>query len=154
MKKVILTLAIVLGTITLTQAQDNAIGLRLGYGAEISYQKALGSNRLELDLGLRMNKNSHDFFLTGVYQWVSDLSVLADGFNWYLGLGGSLLYWNGENWTGDNFDVGVVGQIGIEYNFSKFPLQLSLDYRPAIYFLNGVNGWYNTCFGLGIRYKF
>ena len=151
MKKVILTLAIVLGTITLTQAQDNAIGLRLGYGGEISFQKALGSNRLELDLGMALG---YGFNLTGVYQWTWDLAALADGFKWYAGVGASVAYWNGKNgFAEDNYlNVGVAGQIGIEYNFS-IPLQISLDYRPIYFFLNDGYGWYDgIC--LGIRYKF
>lgn len=79
MKKVILLCFVAIGFALNASAQDispNALGLRLGdsdgFGAEISYQRALGSknNRLELDLGWRSNNNYDAFKLTGLYQWV------------------------------------------------------------------------------------
>ena len=60
MKKVILSILILIGFTMSLQAQEtvskNAIGLRLGdndgFGGEISYQRQLfKNNRLELDLG-------------------------------------------------------------------------------------------------------
>ena len=50
----------------------------------------------------------------------------------------------------------AAGDIGIEYNFD-FPLQLSLDFRPELYF-GGDYADYRDGFGpdiaLGIRYRF
>ncbi|MDD3077705.1 MAG: hypothetical protein PHH37_01205 [Paludibacter sp.] len=129
------------------QVDGKAIGLRFGgfsgVGAEVSYQHPLGNaNRLEADLGL----SNWGVGLTGVYQWVWDLSALSDGFNWYAGVGGTL------GLSDSNFGLGVVGQVGIEYNFN-IPLQLSLDYRPTIYVLPSVAGGYDgIC--LSVRYKF
>ena len=98
MKKLILIAIASMGFITFTSAQDiadNAIGLRLGdsdgFGAEISYQRAVGgdNNRLEFDLGLRSrNKyNGDGFKLAGIYQWVWNID---GGFNWYAGPGAGL----------------------------------------------------------------
>ena len=64
MKKYFLFAFAIFGFATLTYGQDiadNAIGLRLGdsdgFGAEISYQRALGdNNRLEVDLGWRTGR--------------------------------------------------------------------------------------------------
>jgi hypothetical protein len=150
MKKFIFALALGLSIISALNAQKmgKAIGLRFGYGGEISYQQPLGNaNRLELDLGL----NAYGFGLNGVYQWVWDLSSLADGFNWYAGIGagvGTYNYYLGTN----HLNVGILGQIGMEYNFN-IPLQLSLDYRPGFYFLNGFYPSYDgIC--LAARYRF
>jgi len=148
MKKMMLTLAFVAGMFFTASAQTdgNAIGLRFGglngSSAEISFQHALSSaNRLEVDLGL-----GRGLGVTGIYQWVWDLSALADGFNWYAGVGGTADIF--EN----NFELGVAGQVGIEYNFN-IPLQLSLDYRPAIFVVPNVFGGYDgIC--LSARYKF
>lgn len=129
------------------QVDGKAIGLRFSglfsNNAEITYQHPLSaSNRIEADLGLNQNV----FALTGVYQWVWDLSALADGFNWYVGAGGLLGVENTK------FGLAVVGQAGIEYNFD-FPLQLSLDYRPAVFVVSGINNHFlNIC--LSARYKF
>lgn len=153
MKKVFLTLALIVSGICAVNAQgeDKAIGLRLGYGGEISYQQSLGSaNRIELDLGI----NNYGFGLSGIYQWVWDLSALSDGFNWYAGVGANLgsFDYDTTNNTNGKLNIGALGQIGIEYNFD-IPLQLSLDYRPGIYFLDGVHSSYDgIC--LSARYKF
>lgn len=154
MKKLIFTVALILSIVSAANAQVNgkAIGLRFGgvsgYGAEISYQHPLGNaNRLEVDLGL----NHYGFGLNGVYQWVWDLSALAPGFNWYAGVGGGLGAYNYNN-TNSAFGIGVLGQVGIEYNFT-IPLQLSFDYRPGIYIIPSVYGAYDgICFSA--RYRF
>ena len=79
MKKVFLTLALSMGAFLTMNAQEiseNAIGLRLGggdgFGAEVSYQRAIGNdnNRLELDLGWRNDDNFDAVKLAGLYQWV------------------------------------------------------------------------------------
>lgn len=153
-----LTLALV-GIVCAAGAQvsGKAIGLRFspGFGnsAEISYLHPLGNaNRLEADMGLSTN----GLFLTGVYQWVWDLSELADGFNWYAGVGGNIGLWNGNSTSSlykSGLSLGVAGQIGIEYNFN-IPLQLSLDYRPIINVIPTLGNGYFDGVALGVRYKF
>jgi len=151
MKKILFSLALVLSTICSLSAQvdGKAIGIRFGYGGEISYQHPMGNaNRLELDLGL----THHGPAINGVYQWVWDLSDLADGFNWYAGAGAGLGMFDFAETDKNSFSIGVLGQVGIEYNFN-IPLQLSLDYRPGIYLINGFNASYDgIC--LSARYKF
>ena len=159
MKKNMLTLALMVciaGALN-AQVDNKAVGLRLGsgfgYGAELSYQQPLSKvNRVEVDLGL----NSWGFGLNGIYQWVWDLSDLADGFNWYAGVGagvGSYNFdFNNNSHAPSNFGLGVLGQIGLEYKF-EMPLTLSLDYRPGIYFVPNLNAAYDgIC--LGARYRF
>lgn len=132
---------------------DHAIGMRLGdgdgYGAEITYQRALGDiNRLEIDLGVEYGDDFNGFKATGIYQWVWNI----DGeFNWYAGAGGGL-----GSVDRDNDDSGVflqaAGQVGIEYNFD-IPLQLSLDIRPEIYF-GGFRDGFDRDIALSLRYRF
>ena len=155
MKKIIFTLVLALSMVGALSAQveSNAIGVRFGgfagYGGEISYQHPLGSaNRLELDLGI----NHYGFGLNGIYQWVWDLSDLADGFKWYAGVGGGIGFYDFNLVNNSGFGIGVLGQVGIEYNFN-IPLQLSLDYRPGIYVIPLVYGSYDGI-NLSVRYKF
>ncbi len=163
MKKLILVAIAFIGFTAFMNAQeisDNAIGLRLGdsdgFGAEVSYQRALGSNnRLEVDLGWRDGKNYDGFKLTGLYQWVWQL----DGdFNWYAGVGGGLGSFSFNNNNGNDFTdtfVFAAGDIGIEYNFN-IPLLISLDFRPEIGFGDEVydNNDLDFDIALGIRYQF
>lgn len=158
MKKLVLTTLAIFVGLTSVNAQDiadNAIGLRLGdsdgFGTEVSYQRALGSdNRLEVDLGWRSGKSYDGFKLTGLYQWVWQL----DGsFNWYTGVGGGLGSYSNKN--GDYSDetfAFIAGDIGIEYSFD-FPLLVSLDFRPELGFGN-FNDDLNFDIALGIRYQF
>jgi len=163
MKKVFLLALVSFGFTVATNAQDisdNAIGLRLGdsdgFGAEVSYQRALGdNNRLEVDLGLRSGKHYDGFKLAGLYQWVWNIE---DGFNWYAGAGGGLGSYNYDK-RGPDFDdddnetfVFIAGDIGIEYNFD-FPLQLSLDARPELGF-GDYRDDLDFDIALGIRYRF
>ena len=159
MKKLFVLRIVLLGFAFSSYAQDiseNAIGLRLGdsdgFGAEISYQRALGeNNRLEADLGWRSSTAFNAFKLTGLYQWVFPL----DGdFNWYAGAGGGLASFNGKNILGGQNETAffVAGDIGIEYSFD-IPLLLSLDFRPELGFGDFTDGL-DFDIALGIRYQF
>ncbi len=163
MKKLfVLGLAIIGFTFSMNaqSISDNALGLRLGdsdgFGAEVSYQRALNdNNRLEFDLGWRDGKNYDGFKLAGLYQWVWQL----DGnFNWYAGVGGGFGAFDidvpGGGDVSDSFFF-AAGDVGIEYNFD-IPLLLSLDFRPEIGFGDDQfnNNDLDFDIALGIRYQF
>lgn len=162
MKKVFLVLFALVGFTFASQAQeiaDNAIGLRLGdsdgFGAEISYQRAIGgdNNRLEFGLGWRDGKNYSAVRAVGLYQWVFEL----DGnFNWYVGAGGGFASFSLDNVPDgvDDSDTSffVAGDIGIEYNFD-IPLLISLDFRPELGF-GDFNDDLDFDIALGLRYQF
>ncbi|GGF65137.1 hypothetical protein [Wenyingzhuangia marina] len=157
MKKLVVTFGLLLVGLA-SQAQDlskHAIGLRLGdndgLGYEISYQHALSnSNRLQFDLGFRDRNGVSNYKLTGLYQWVWDLSALAPGFNWFAGAGAGV--GSEDKADGSETFVNADGNVGIEYNFD-FPLQLSLDTRPEIGIINGDSDL-GLEIALGVRYKF
>ena len=146
MKKVFLSILLTICTIALTNAQQNAIGLRLGFNrfgvAEASYQRFVSDrNRFELDLGLDTGNSIH---VSGIYQWVWDLSQLEQGFKWYAGPGvGLFLHESGMK-------IGLLGNLGIEYTF-EFPLQVFIDIRPGFYTgkTDNIGG-----FATGARWKF
>ncbi|MDR3706134.1 MAG: hypothetical protein P4L28_09535 [Paludibacteraceae bacterium] len=140
MRKLILSsIVILLLGISTANAQQNALGIRIGYGGEISFQTKFSGNRGEADLGWWQD----GFTLTGIYQWVKPL---GQGFDWYAGVGATLSSW--DKGTG----IGAVGNLGLEYNL-QIPLQLSLDWRPAFY-LTPETGFYGNSVGFSIRYKF
>jgi hypothetical protein len=171
MKKVILSICLLLGVTVSVEAQEvvskNAIGLRLGdndgFGGEVSYQrKIFTNNRLEFDLGWRNSNNVDAVKLAGLYQWYWNIDR---GFYWYAGVGAGVGSWrydynrNDNNPNNDFNDNGAIlfaaGDIGIEYNF-KIPIQIALDFRPEIYFNS--DDYREENFGpdvaLSVRYKF
>ncbi|MES2863456.1 MAG: hypothetical protein V4666_05005 [Bacteroidota bacterium] len=170
MKRIVLVASLLIGLSFSAQAQNtskNALGLRLGdndgFGGEISYQRKLSdNNRLELDLGWRNSNHVDAIKLVGLYQWVWNIE---GGFNWYAGVGAGVGSWsydydnNGNDFGNDYDDSGafalIAGDIGIEYNFDV-PIQLSLDFRPELYFNS--DDFREDNFGpdiaLGIRFRF
>lgn len=148
MKKILLLMVAVVAAATIGTAkaqESNAIGLRLGYGLEVSYQRMLSDDyRIEVDLGFP-GFDFHGVGATGTFLWNWDIAAV-DGLGWYVGPGVNLGIWR------RSFGLGVVGQIGIEYKF-KAPITLSLDYRPGVNVVPGF-GFSYTSFALGARYRF
>lgn len=154
MKKVLLGLVLLFGAVNFSSAQVNphAIGIRGGYGWELSYQHGMGpANRLEFDLGL----GNYGFDLTGAYHW--DWNIVS-GLNWFVGPGATVGFWGGGNkvngYNGNGYlNLGVGGQIGLEFDFKKIgaPILLSLDSRPMWNF-NGYNGGFGWGADFGVRY--
>lgn len=154
MKKVILGIVFLIGVAAAVQAQPRAIGGRIGWGLEASYQHGFGSsNMLQADLGLLGFRG-----ISGVvtYDWIWGFNSWKEkgSWNWYAGVGGGA----GFSWHRNGYGyIGVAGMIGVEYNF-WFPLQLSLDYRPVIgpYFGSGGGFFSDGLVGiaLSVRYKF
>lgn len=156
MKKFFLIMAAALAMAATANAQSNALGARIGggqgYGAELSYQRGLGGNRLEADLGLRLGDHFTAFNLTGIYQWTG---TIAGNFGWYAGVGASVGFWSWESGHDSDGNIGlaIAAQAGLEYNFQAVPIQLSLDIRPKFYLLPSTDFHWGDI-ALGIRYRF
>jgi len=173
---------ILIATCTVAMAQPRAIGGRIGPSFGPSYQHQIGEkSMIQADL---------DFLIYGLwgaqgtvtFNWIIPLvDVSAGQLNLYpgVGVGGGYEWWNWGGWRGSHLYnggygtgfVGVAGMIGLEWNF-KFPLQLSLEYRPLLgvqfqktykdsyYYNPGVtagfyyNGLYISAIAVGVRYKF
>lgn len=152
MKRLFFVVIVALGFATVAMAQPRAIGGRVGYGVEFSYQHGLGyANMIQLDAGL---PGFHGFEASATYNWIFNIS---GGWNWFAGVGGGVgLY----DFNDPAFFLGAAGRIGVEYNF-HFPMQLSVDWRPLFgpRFHSGevgFNKWglWSGSFGFGVRYNF
>ncbi len=150
MKKIILAAALVLGFAAVASAQPRALGVRIGDGAEISYQHTLGSNFLEVDGGLDFAfDKTFSVGATGIYNFM--ITEFGDGWSFYAGPGAGVSLGIGEK----NFlALSAAGMVGIEYNFD-IPLQIALDFKQHIGLgFNGHGFWAPSSLGIGIRYKF
>lgn len=128
----------------------HAIGVRGGWGAEISYQRYIApENRIEGTIGV----NRYGFSLEGIYQWMNDIPADAQGeLKWYTGTGFGFGSWSNDDFK-KGFSCGILGQVGIEYAFHNAPLALSFDYRPGLYFAPEFNfDW--SGFAVGLRFYF
>ena len=160
MKKLVLLSLFMVAMATAAFAQPRAIGGRLGYGVEVSYQHTLSEeNMVSVDLGL---PGFGGLEAAATYDWLNPGGLMIPWeekgeWNWYAGVGAGAGFYGFSNITGF---VGAAGRIGVEYNF-WFPLQLSLDWRPLVgaYFGEGgagfnANGLFYGGIALGVRYIF
>lgn len=155
MKRTILILAAVFGFAVAASAQPKALGVRIGWGVDITYQNYLNSaDFLEFDLGLDDGYNSSNFHVDGLYNFmIAQPNWTRGKWGFYGGPGVSLAVWDNDD--KDNvIYAGIVGNLGLEYTFN-IPLQLFIDVRPRLMFGDGgvrSKGIFN--FGLGICYSF
>ena len=146
---------------TTISSYPRAIGLNLGYGMDLSYQHSLSEANM-IDLSVNIPAFS-GIGVTATYDWINPFSSAIPWYNkgdwnWYLGVGAGVGVYD---FHFPEWYVGVVGHIGIEYNF-WFPLQLSVDWRPNLGLVGesyyGYIGWNGrglySGISLGVRYLF
>ena len=157
MKKILLAVVALL-CVAAVNAQDykNSIGLRLGYGAEVQYERHFSAeNYLEVNAGLADLLGSFDrLMVNATYNWnCFDWDWTPSARRWFLsaGVGGSVGFWGKD--AKCPIQVGVSGNVAFGIRFNA-PVTLSLDYRPTIYFLN--DAWVDGVghFGLTCTYNF
>ena len=150
MKKIILSLVFVFAMFTFAEAQNNAFGLKLGDGIDLSYQRWLTNtnrNRLELNVGLASFSSGSPITVSGLYQWVYGIT---SGVNFYFGVGAGTGLYTGNS----DFLLNILGNVGIEYNFD-FPLQLALDYTPGLTLVPDPGSfWHTGSTRFAIRWRF
>ena len=147
MKKTLLVFAALL-IAAVAFAQPRALGLRGGFGAELSYQHGVGSNFIEADLGWAPGEAN----LVAMYDFVF---ASAGNFNFYAGPGARVgTFRTSSDVAGLN--VGVAGQIGAEFQIPSVPINLSLDWRPVVnFFGEGEQRGFCPYYGaFAIRYRF
>lgn len=158
MKKFLLTFCLLASIVVAANAQPRAIGARVGWNLEFSYQHAIASrNMIDLTAGVTNFFNNAAYVDANcVFDWVFNIN---GGWNWYVGPGLGVGYGFGSHWRENDyipFRLNIGGQIGVEYQFG-IPLNLSLDWRPMWNVMGAGHGFFygEFCsFGLGVRYRF
>lgn len=131
-------------------------GLRLGPDAGITIKHHTGKAAIE---GILHVNNWFQGF-TGLYHFFHQ-PVGADlrGLDWYAAFGGHIWsyrrdYDNRPGWIPNNANTGfgVDFALGMQYNFPSAPINLALDWKPAINLVGG-SGWAYSSVGLSVRYR-
>ena len=166
MKKIFTTLIVMLAVASVAFAQPRAIGGRLGYSEEFSYQHSLTEGMyMDLTAGFGNLWSSWGHLdAPAAFDWTFNIKGV---WNWFVGpaagigfgYGSSYRYYSGyDGHPYLPFRLSVGGQIGFEWQFS-IPLNLTVDWRPMVNVLGFANpaypkwsGLYN--FGVGVRYRF
>ena len=115
-----------------SQDYQTGVGLRGGFPAAITIKHFVGQNAIEGLIGSRWG----GFSLTGLYEVHKDNAFDVNRLNWYYGIGGHIAFYNGSAgpYAVSYTAIGVDGILGIEYNIQEAPINISLDYKPALNF--------------------
>ena len=152
MKKCTLLLLVLAGLFVVNevsaQKYDAAVGARAGYYLTGTYKKFITeSNAFEVYAGF---SGYGGLVVGGLFQIHKPLEQAGiDNLDWYYG-GGAYAGTYGW-WSGSSFVAGVNLNIGLDYKFDEFPINVSLDWAPGI---NVVGGFYPSWVagGLAVRY--
>ena len=136
------------------QSYKTGIGARVGFFNGLTVKHFLDrNNAVEGILNFRWD----GVIVTGLYEWQSPLPN-ARGFDYYLGLGGHIGFFDDYEWDDDDYDDGesrtIVGLdliIGLEYTFPQAPFTIGLDYKPAFNFIGDNHVWAD---GLALNLRF
>lgn len=159
MKKIFLVAIAMLGLAIAVTAQPRAVGGRLGYGVQASYQHTIqGTDFVEVTAGAF---GFTSFNTTASYNFMIAQPDWTDRGEWGIYAGpGAALGCGADLTTGTySFNIAAIGQAGVEYTF-WFPLQLSVDLRPqfGLSFGDGVNFYGHGLLGFvpcfSARYRF
>jgi hypothetical protein len=134
------------------QKGDNAIGLRAGFGAGITFQHYMSKER---GFEAILNTYRRGYVITGLYEVHAD-AFDVPGLKWYYGAGAHLGvfagYWN-DNYRNGFTVVGVDGILGMEYFINEIPFVLSADWKPAINLVGYTSPWIGDG-AISVRYIF
>ncbi len=143
-KKALITLALIVGTISFTNAQE--LGVRFGNisAGNVAIDGIFSTgqfSRIHADVSFGNGGVGIDALWDFLYRPLGD-----EAFNWYAGAGVF-------TFIGNDFDLGIIGEIGLEYRFKSVPIALGLDWRPYLKIIDetkfGADG-----FGLNVRWVF
>ncbi len=156
MKKLMMILALVAVMALVAEAQDyrTGIGFRGGPSLGLTVKHFFTPDQAAEALLL---SRWGGFHVTGLYQFHSR-GFMIDGLHYYYGAGAHYGSFTGE--TGRKFYsnpakdykvFGLDGILGVEYNFSGIPFNVSLDWKPDINFTGGELFWPDEL-ALSVRY--
>jgi len=144
MKKQYLVVILILATYCYADAQE--IGVRFGGtngngGVALDGAFGSGPGRIHADLGFYQGGVGIDALWDFVYKPLG-----GEAFNWYLGAGPT-------TYIGDDFWLGLTGEIGLEYRFNSVPISLGADWRPTLWVIKETEFGADS-FGLNVRFRF
>ncbi len=122
------------------------IGVRFGGtngagGVALDGVFGAGPGRIHADLGIYNGGVGVDVLWDFIYKPLG-----GEAFNWYLGAGPT-------TYIGDDFWLGVCGEIGLEYRFNSVPISLGVDWRPTLWVIEETKFGADS-FGLCARFRF
>lgn len=133
MKRIVSVLVFLTVLSLASAAQTRSVGLRLGDGLEVSYQKDSKIGFLEMDFGVIDFAPDSSLRLGASYDFTLFRKTLGEGnIVMFLGPGASVQLFGQVQ-----FAVSAYAQLGVEYDFKGIPLEIALDTRPGVWYVPG-----------------
>ncbi len=144
MKKYLLIVVVIIASYSYSGAQE--IGIRFGdvSGGNVAVDGIFGTSqfsRIHADVSFG-NGVGIDVLWDFLYRPLG-----GEAFNWYAGVGPSMVAQD------SNFDLGIAGEIGLEYRFNTVPIALGVDWRPMFEIIDTTD-FHAGGFGFNVRYVF
>ncbi len=134
------------------QTYKNALGGRLGTANGITFKTFLtGDRALDFILNFQTRNDVDRFRFTGLYEIHNQINN-APGLRWYYGFGGTVGSYKVKGYDGELL-ASVDGVLGLDYKFNGAPINLALDWKPALVVAPS-SGFDSEGFGLSIRFTF
>lgn len=156
MKKIGLAILLSFLAFSFSHAQDyrTGVGVRGGFANGITIKHFVSSKAAFEGI---IASRWRGLELTGLYE-IHGRAFNTNRLNWYVGFGGHVGFWNGKYTKWGELErsyavVGIDGILGLEYNFTEIPINISIDWKPA-YNLFGYTGFWADGGALSIRYIF
>ena len=131
---------------------NRAIGVKFPGGFAVSYKQFVKDYQNVEAEAMFWNGG---FRVVGLYEFNWDIPSV-DGLRWYVGPGAHLGAWNNKGDKKSNnstVGLGIDGVIGLDYKLADYPINISLDWQPAVDIIGSTG--YNAAYGgIGIRYTF
>jgi len=153
MKKVILTIILIVNIAVLANAQDykTGVGLRGGFSNGLTIKHFVSEKSAFEGI---LSSRWLGFDVTGLYE-IHDQAFDVDQLRWYYGFGAHIGSYSANNvpWKTSGTVIGIDGILGIEYSFSEAPINIGLDWKPFFNLIGNSDFWGDGG-ALSIRYIF
>ena len=157
MKNLLLVFIFLVGTVSVSQAQDykSAVGLRFGYPLSVTYKTFLNETAAaEVYVGFRNYAFYKEFRVNGAYLIHNEIESV-DRLKWYYGAGPGVAFYSYDSvFLEDDGGVSLTlsGYLGLEYTLDGTPVSFSVDWVPT-FFIGGGNSGFGADYGaLSARY--
>lgn len=125
----------------------NGIGVKFSPFA-VTFKTFLGQRNRAFEALLDFDNG---FRATVLYEFHGDLTAQRN-LKWYVGFGGHGGYYD-KNME-DGISAGVDGVVGLDYKFSRLPLNISLDWQPSLELVTPETEFQGGRGGIAIRLAF
>ena len=142
LKATIISLILLFGSNYLSKAQS-AFEAGIRYGDQFAIDATF-----PLSKAPRLHTTfyvENDFAFGTYLDWLFALDGGPTGLKFYPGVGPEFFF-------GDDFDMGIAGNFGVEYSF-RIPLTVGIDYRPGFMITNKFKSYTNN-WGITARFRF